>query len=157
MTIVIVFFEEEPALVQRANILMRCSTSVLLVLEHYICLSQQSDGTILRTKQQESFGGQHSQAGEGPTEILRAQFGAASWAGRDVHHRVHTYLVSYSACYNLSTIEVKGMDGIRWSPVQMKRLVLQIFPHCQSVISGGTNQQIPFCCLQNIQYGYTST
>lgn len=136
---------------QKAIILIKQSTSGLLALEFNICLCQQPDGAVLRTQKQESFGGQHSQAGEGPTEVLRAKFGATSWAGRDVHHRVHTYLVGYSACHNLSTIEVKGMDGIRRSSVQVKRLVLQIFPYGHSVISGGTNQQIPLCCLQNIQ------
>lgn len=138
-------------MVQRTNILMKHSTSGLPVLELYICLSQQPDGTIIRAQQQESFGGQHSQAGEGPAEVLRAKFGTTSRGSRDVHHGVHTYLVGYSACHNLSTIEVEGMDGIRRSSVQVKRLVLQIFPHCQSVIRGGTNQQIPLCCLQNIQ------
>lgn len=110
-------------------------------------LSQQPDGTVVGAQQQKPLGGQNHQAGQSAAEVLRAQFGAADRALRDVSHGVHPNLVCHCSGHDLRSVEVKGVDGVRLRLVLTHRLVFQVFPHCEGVVSGGTNDHISLSCL----------
>lgn len=111
-------------------------------------LSQQPNGSVLGAQQQQPLGGQHRQAGQRAAEVLGAEFGAAGGALGDVGHGVNSDLVGHRSRHDLRAVQVEGVDGFRLRPVLAERLVFQVLPHGEGVVSGGGDDQVAFCSLK---------